>query len=205
MVKISDLDGVLNEKDMLRLARFIVEHCYSTTEDIEWLTEIVLRNDGACKYAGYWECDYDIDDARNVVGFSARIFLNTGWLTAIEDMEETLAHEYGHHWTLGHLLTRGRLPSDDPDCPAPGLYCRLRRLDSTKFRGTDGDDSYDQWLLCDKEVMAEDYRHLLTERPNGHEMEPIIGLPSTEVREYFRTLGAPRWLACPTCPPLTLE
>lgn len=98
-------------------------------------------------------------------------------------MEETLAHEYGHNWTLGHLLLLERL-RDENDifaCRAPWLYYRIRRIDPNRFSS----DLSKGWEYCDKEVLAEDYRFLFTKSKEPHVMEPLLGNPSTEVADYI--------------------
>lgn len=185
MIPVLDYDGILTDPQKQQLGRFIIDKCRSRIEDIEWIKNIKLRNDGITGYLGYWTSRYRRVDNRKT-DFTTVIVLNTAYLTTVEQMEQTLAHEYGHNWTLGYLTTQGRINSWDAH-RSPWRYYRIRRMDSNNFC-TD----YNQgWQQCDKEVLAEDYRCLFTPFKDEHAMERAIGCPSTEVKDYLNRFGSP--------------
>jgi len=41
------------------------------------------------------------------------IVLNATYLLTLEQMKKTLAHEFGHHWTLGYMLERLEIPLEN--------------------------------------------------------------------------------------------
>lgn len=185
MIPVIDSVGILSGPDKLRLGRFVIDKCRSRIEDVGWVKNIKLRNDGITDYLGYWASRYRQVGNRNIE-FTAVIVLNAAYLSTVEQMEETLAHEYGHNWTLGYLTTQGRINPWDEN-RVPWRYYRIRRMKSNDF----APDYSQGWQHCDKEVLAEDYRCLFTPYKDEHAMDRAIGCPSTEVKDYLNRFGSP--------------
>jgi len=186
-INLIDQAGVLSTADYERLQSFIIDNCFCTTEELARLKKVIVRDDGASGYSGYWSGSYLRvgADVRNV---EAVIVLNAHYLLTIERMEKTLAHEFGHHWTLSYFMERHEMIGWF-DERAPWLYYRIRGLDPIKFVK----DYSNGWYNCDKEVLAEDYKYRFTPYTAEHRMERMIGNPTSEVREYIWTLGKPYW------------
>ena len=186
MIRVIDEAGVLSPDEKRQLSTFIIHKCRSTIKDTGWLRHIRVRSDDRSGYLGYWACHL-IRDGAHIQHFESVIILNSWYLKTIESMEETLAHEYGHNWTLGHLLLLERL-QDENDifaCRAPWLYYRIRRMNPKQFSSniTKG------WEYCDKEVLAEDYRCLFTKSKEPHYIVKLVGNPSTEVKDYIKNFS----------------
>ena len=147
-----------------------------------------IRDDGASGYSGYWSGKYVLvgADVKDVVGV---IVLNSYYLKTVEQMERTLAHEFGHHWTLSYFMDRQEMIGWFNEA-APRLYYRIRGLDPTKY----AKDYSKGWGNCDKEVLAEDYKHLFSPYSGTHRMKSDVGSPTTEVEEYIKSLGKPYWI-----------
>ncbi|KKM60685.1 hypothetical protein LCGC14_1539380 [marine sediment metagenome] len=183
-IPIKDSDKVLSDEEAVDLASFAVSSCRTTSEDRSWIKEIVLRNDGRTSYYGYWEVAYL---PRTLRGrrIQSKIVLNTFYLLTMDQLKKTLAHEMGHNWTTGYLISRlGRSPNESP----PRVFYAMRGLD-TKYASKGV-----AWQCLDREVMAEDYRTLCTSSRGDHRMANDIGLPSAEVKDYFIRMGYPRYM-----------
>ena len=186
-INLIDQAGVLTTADRERLQSFIVDKCLCTTDELARLKKVIVMDEGASNRLGYWSGQYLRvgADTRNV---KAVIVLNAHYLLTVERMEKTLAHEFGHHWTLCYLMDRHEMIGWFYE-HAPWLYYRIRGLDPTKFV-----KDYDNgWHYCDKEVLAEDYKYRFTPYTGAHRMEGMIGNPTSEVRDYIWALGKPYW------------
>lgn len=187
-VNLIDEAGILSKTDFKRLKNFVIEKCMATAEELKYLSSVRVRNDGNTGYSGYWSGRYRRKEA-DTVFVEAVIVLNSYYLKTVEQMERTLAHEYGHHWTFFYLLDRHELLSVSKE-RAPWLYYRARGLDPAAYAS----DYSKGWSFSDKEVLAEDYKHMFSPYCDGHRMSNQVGYPSTEVKEYLRFLGQPAWL-----------
>jgi hypothetical protein len=187
MINLIDEAGVLSPDEFTRLKNFIVDKCHCTSEETSWLQAVKVRDDGATNYSGYWTASFQRVGA-DVRDLQAVIILNAYYLLTVEQMEKTLAHEFGHHWTLGYLMVKYETPSWFGD-RAPYLYYRIRGLDPDDF----AKDYSKGWHYCDKEVLAEDYKYRFSPYTGEHRMENVVGNPSTEVRTYLWDLGKPPW------------
>ena len=187
-IKLIDLAGVLSTSEFNRLKNFIINDCLCMTEDVNKLKQVLIRDDGASGYSGYWTAKYNRigADIKDVV---AVIVLNAYYLKTVEQMEKTLAHEYGHHWTLGYFMDRHEMIGWFNE-RAPWLYYRIRGLDPDKF----AKDYSKGWSYCDKEVLAEDYKYFFSPYKGAHRMQNLVGNPTAEVKDYIRALGKPYWL-----------
>jgi hypothetical protein len=187
MINLIDEAGVLSPAEFTRLKNFIVDHCHCTSQETSWLLHVKVRADGATGYSGYWTASFTRVGA-DVRDLQAAIILNATYLLTVEQMERTLAHEYGHHWTLGYLMDTFEHPSWFGQ-RAPWLYYRIRGLDPASFAA----DYSMGWSKCDKEVMAEDYKYRFSPYTGQHRMANQVGNPTTEVKDYLWDLGKPPW------------
>ncbi len=115
------------------------------------------------------------------------IVLNGVFLQTLAEMKETLAHEYGHHWTLSYWAVES-----NADYAAERLaksYYRRRGLSVESCRHDYGSIN-DEWDRCDKEILAEDYRALFAPHPynKDHAMIDRYGAPDAGVERYIRSL-----------------
>lgn len=190
MIEINLIDsaGALSPAEYKRLKSFIIDDCLATSDEIAKLQHVELRDDGAAGYGGYWSGKYTREGA-DVKDLTAVIVLNTYYLKTIEQLERTLAHEFGHHWTLGYFMDRREMIGWF-DERAPWLYYRIRGLDPNKF----AKDYSKGWSYCDKEVLAEDYKYFFSPYTDTHRMANVVGNPTTEVHDYLKSLGKPYWL-----------
>jgi hypothetical protein len=181
MINLVDEAGVLSPDEFNRLKNFVVDKCLCTPVETPWLSSVKVRKDGNTGYLGYWSVKYDQIglDIRNV---QAIIVLNATYLTTVDLMENTLAHEFGHHWTLGYMLEALETPFNQR---APLDYYRMRGLDLNNF----APDYSKGWLNCDKEVMAEDYKYFFSPYTKVHRMKQLVGDPSEEVKSRIFNFG----------------
>jgi hypothetical protein len=187
-IKLIDSAGALSTSEFERLESFITDNCLCSTEEISKLKHVKVRDDGASGYSGYWSAQYTMVGA-DVKDVTAVIILNSFYLKTVEQMERTLAHEFGHHWTLSYFMERHEMKGWFNES-APRLYYRIRGLDPASF----AKDYSKGWSYCDKEVLAEDYKHLFSPHKGAHRMKSIVGNPITEVQDYIRALGKPSWV-----------
>jgi hypothetical protein len=188
MINVIDHTGTLSAAELARLKGFIVDKCLCTSQEAAWLQAVRVRDDGAKGYLGYWSASYTRVGA-DVRDFKAVIVLNAYYLKTVSQLERTLAHEYGHHWTLGYLMVKYETPSWFGD-RAPYLYYRLRGLDPATFAA----DYSNGWHNCDKEVLAEDYKYRYSPYTGAHRMANQVGNPTTEIKDYLWFLGKPPWM-----------
>lgn len=187
MTIVIDKTGMFAPADIKRLEHFIVGQCFSYLRDREWLKRVEIRDDGQTDYFGYWIARVK-QLAHGRRELEALIVLNATYLKTVEALERTLAHEYGHNWSLGYLIDRELLTNMDRQ-RLPGVYYRIRHLNSGRFRPNDSKG----WNRCDKEVLAEDYRCLMTPYHQPHRMLSTVGPPSAEVRIFLERIGRLDW------------
>jgi hypothetical protein len=189
MIEMNLIDeaGVLSPTDYSRLKSFVIDNCLCTTDVLAKLKHVKVRDDGASGYSGYWTSKYTRIGA-DTRDLEAVIVINSYYLKTVEQMEKTLAHEFGHHLTLGYLMDRHEMIGWF-DERAPWLYYRIRGMDPNKF----AKDYTKGWSFCDKEVLAEDYKYLFSPYRGSHRMISEIGNPISEVSEYLKSLGKPAW------------
>jgi hypothetical protein len=171
MIPVIDESGSLTPEQQAELGNHVFVDCYSTPVERNWLKAIVVREDGAVSYAGYWSAQVTVDDNSIVRDIEAIIVLNRSYLQDMTELKETLSHEYGHHVTLSYMLMSYNVADNMGDLlktRAPVDYYRARNIEET----------YDQtapfyekgWNNCDKEILAEDYRVLFTNSDRPHRM-----------------------------------
>jgi hypothetical protein len=188
-IRIDDETGKFNQGNYDELVNFITQQLLSDELDISLLDVIRIRNDGPTNYFGYWKATfhYDPSDPTRIVAMAAVIVLNHFYLKTVDSLMKTLAHEYGHHWTLSYLAInqgidmRQRLPIE---------YYQLRLLNPDLY----AHDYSMGWNRCDREIIAEDYRVLFAPSPHNqdHKMaadsDSDLSLPALSVKNYIMRL-----------------
>ena len=199
-LEIDDREDYFSQNELAELGGFIWDNLLSTNTEFAWLGRVIIQNEGKSDYLGYWQIEtLEADESsggigklRTVIGINLYNinFLFDTHQKRLHALKETLAHEYGHHWTLSHLLVNGVIQDHSVD-RIPGDYYEIRPLSEEQhfpdYRGTEA------WERCDKEIIAEDYRCLFAELPNqsNHQMVGLLdGLehPCERVRDYIRNI-----------------
>jgi hypothetical protein len=189
-MRIDDRTGRLGEEGYDELMNFVSNELLSNELDISLLDVIRIRNDGRTNYLGYWTAifHYAPDDPTNIVAVTAVIVLNYFYLKSINSLKRTLAHEYGHHWTLSYMaINRGI----DMSQQLPREYYRLRALNAERYFH----DYSNGWNRCDREIIAEDYRVLFAPSPHNQNHKMVanpngdLSLPDLSVEEYIKSLA----------------
>lgn len=183
MINLIDEAGVLSADEFYELKNFIIDKCLCTHVETPWLLNVKVRQDGSTGYSGYWTAQYEQIglDIRNI---QAVIVLNATYLLTLEQLKRTLAHEFGHHWTLGYMLESLEIPGWF-DNRAPMEYYRMRGLTLDDF----AKDYSKDWYHCDKEVLAEDYKYYFSPFTGEHRMKNLVGDPSSEVKSRIWEFG----------------
>ncbi|MDJ0658932.1 MAG: hypothetical protein QNJ42_05515 [Crocosphaera sp.] len=197
-LEIEDRENYFSQDELAEFGSFICDNLLSTKREFAWLGRVIIRDDGRSGYLGYWDAKIvkSSQDPSVIIGIVAVVVINFYQLNLsfkthqqrLNEVKEILAHEYGHHWTLSHLLVNGvvkdywldRLPTD---------YYAIRPLSEEQhFPNYQGGS----WQRCDKEIIAEDYRCLFADLPDqrDHQMLGLDGLqyPCERVRDYIRNI-----------------
>jgi len=188
---VEDKTGNFTQEQLDELRRFILEDLLSTQIDLDWLSVIKIRNDARSGYEGYWTAKfrYDQENPSRVDGVQSVIVLNYFYLKTLDALKETLAHEYGHHWTLCYFSVNQGI--DIWKQRIPQQYYSLRGLNEQDYAL----DYSQGWERCDKEVIAEDYRVLFAAHPYNQEHEMVLNSsgtlsePNQVVQEYINNLA----------------
>jgi hypothetical protein len=153
------------------LRNFVEREILSTETDRNRLEKIIIRELGDYSDTyGYWEPAfvYQQDNPDIIVDIKAIIVLNASKLTTVESLKETLAHEYGHHWTLSYLAVNQQLNIFEERLP--NTYYKYRKLRKNYcVYHVKKCNQPSLWHRCDKEIIAEDYRVLFTPYNQNHE------------------------------------
>lgn len=189
-IRIDDKTGRLEQRDYDELLTFISDELLSSDLDISLLDVVRIRDDGGTNYLGYWKAifHYDPDDAFNIVAVTAVIVLNYFYLKNIKSLKRTLAHEYGHHWTLSYLAINQGI---DMSQQLPHDYYQLRTLNPEEY----SHDYSMGWNRCDREIIAEDYRILFAPSPHNQDHKIVansngdLPLPNFSIENYIRSLA----------------
>lgn len=193
---INDETGFLSQQEKIDLEDFVRNHLLSTSKDLRWLDSIKVREVPYSDYFGLWRLKLRLVDSGNpseIVGVAAEIELNYWYVKFLDpqkrlvNLKKTLAHEYGHHWTLAHLIVNQHI-ADPLTERLPATYYQLRGLNSQDHAC----DISKGWLNCDKEIIAEDYRYLFAPSPHDqeHQMEHLLQLPDHPgVKTYIQNLN----------------
>lgn len=197
-IVVKDNVGEYSTNEHIELCEFIHHHLLSDDEDLSNLTFIIIEDNGYNRTAGSWTGGR-FSRSNSTLSIKAEIVLNYNYNLTIEDAKRTLAHEYGHHWTIFYCLRNhwnNKLVNNHPNSypRLPNSYYLLRGL-------SDNDYCHDyskDWHFCDKEVIAEDYRILFAPTPHNQDHEiieilttnnlPVISLPDGSVKTYIEKL-----------------
>jgi len=173
MPTIKDFSKQYTLDELESLSDFVEQELrLSSPIELAWLDVIEIR-DLRSNDNGYWVGNYDRDRQT----FTATIYLNSLVLGTIEQLKRTLAHEYGHHWTLSYLAVHHNLRIYKERLPR--TYYKIRGLSEEHCVYTPGQSkaSYEDWMRCDKEIIAEDYRVLFSPHPHNQDHQMVGNLP----------------------------
>jgi len=173
MPTIKDFSKQYTLDELESLSDFVEQELrLSSPIELAWLDVIEIR-DLRSNDNGYWVGNYDRDRQT----FTATIYLNSLVLGTIEQLKRTLAHEYGHHWTLSYLAVHHNLRIYKERLPR--TYYKIRGLSEDHCVYTPGQSkaSYEDWMRCDKEIIAEDYRVLFSPHPHNQDHRMVGNLP----------------------------
>lgn len=189
MIIDNQASDLFTNEDVEALRYFVENEILSQEIDRNRLAKIIISRDGVNKpYDAYWSPAISrLNDGSDIIDIEAAVIvLNASLLLTLNDLKKTLAHEYGHHWTLSYLainqqidILRERLPSE---------YYQHRSLKETDCVYHFFDCKY-QWHRCDKEIIAEDYRVLFTPFNQDHRMvNDTFSHPNETTRQYIENL-----------------
>ncbi|MEC4817860.1 MAG: hypothetical protein SAK29_32005 [Scytonema sp. PMC 1069.18] len=202
--QIEDYTQKFTQSDLEQLGDFVCNELLSTPVDVSWLGVIRIQDKGGNGVLGSWSAEFykNKQNPSQIDSISTLIILNyayhdiSGTLTSLDQLKETLAHEYGHHWTLLYcILNHGLLIECMDDVfthRLPDAYYRIRDLNYQEYY-----PSYSPggWHRCDKEIVAEDYRVLFAPYPYNQEHKIVthpkintLAFPNEETKEYIATL-----------------
>ncbi len=185
-MQVIDHTGKFSQVDLNELVHFVNNELLSNIET-QWLV-IRIRDDGRTDYYGYWTAQFIFDDQNQINGISAIIVLNYFYLKTIDTLKETLAHEYGHHWTLSYLAVNQGINYTNQHLPRK--YYQFRGLNKRDY----AHDYSKGWEKCDKEIIAEDYRVLFAPHPYNQNHEIVVNsdgklkTPNQQIKEYIKNL-----------------
>lgn len=191
-VKIEEIDSGLSNADLELLSTILPRECLCTTEILNKLHRIVVADFGPTEWHGLWEIIIEIADGQEAFK-GAQILLNTFYAgfgsERIVNLVDSLCHEYGHHWTMcwaieyveQPLRKRYLLP-----------FYKARNISRNILHYDIGYTSYYDWLYCDKEVVAEDFKYFFTPCKK-HAMEYVseIGLPNIRLQYFLSRMVHP--------------
>jgi hypothetical protein len=212
-MRIIDQTGNFSEQHLHTLSDFVETGLLSNRIDRDMLYKIVIayRPDKDCDGSWSYQKIKEKEETTHCNIIRCVIFLNTFYLelpespdNQIEQLKRILAHEYGHHWTLSHLIKN--LDFNHARDRLPQVYYDRRKLDRSICTAFYRDDSIDSWYRCDKEIIAEDYKFLFAEEHYGRphriveEARGIIDLdyPNASVAEFIRNIYSLQSLGKPS-------
>ena len=191
-VPVEDLDNILSEDERYQLGELIPRRCLCNTVILNKLLRIVVADFGSGGWDGLWESVSEIVDGREVFK-GAQILINTYYAgyggERIKRMLDTLCHEYGHHGTLCWALEY----LEDPLAKRYLLpFYKSRNISRDVLHYNIDYKSYDEWLHCDKEVVAEDFKYFFTPCKE-HLLESVVevGIPSIRVSYFLSRMVHP--------------
>jgi hypothetical protein len=191
-----DPQGHLTQAEQQRLSSYIPAECHYTREILSKLTRIFVFDWGATDWKGAWEAIYQVSlvDGEEIFN-SGQILLNAQYFGVgpdrLREIEDTLCHEYAHHWTMCYHLDRVynglqhryvMLFYHYRNMPLNTLNCHLPSV------------TYAEWLRCDKEVVAEDFKVQFTPCKNHAMVNTAgIGKPPPALQDYLGRLYRLGW------------
>ncbi len=160
-----------------------------TSSEFGYLSQIIVRDAGDTGWSGQYNGTYTINSSGDIVSAYGFIILNVyapyynSNQSLLQDyLKLTLAHEYGHHYTLYHRWV-------DLDIPVnqrfPDEYYNLRPLSKT----TTAIDYSKDWENCDAEIIAEDYSYFYS----GYGIQQMnlrngLDLPSASTKTWLANM-----------------
>ena len=158
------------------------------SNEISSMYKIVLEDAGNTGWEGQYCGAYRMTSQGDIVSSYGYIILNTYYRASspifTDYMKLTLAHEYGHHYTLSHKWVNLDLPAD---ARFPDSYYSVRPLSKT----TTATDYSKGWQNCDAEIVAEDYSYFYS----GYGMQQMnisygLSLPSAGIKTWLQNLSS---------------
>lgn len=153
--------------------------------EVSSLKEVIIRDAGDVGWTGQYLGQYRTDPTGKIISETGAIVLNVYYYKNspyFQDyMRMTLAHEYGHHYTLYHKWLTWNLPLGTR---FPDSYYQMRPLDKTR---TAPDYSLG-WEKCDLEIIAEDYSYFYSGY-KYHALSDIYGFPSYATKTWLDKIG----------------
>lgn len=172
MPRIEDFSNQYTLEELESLSDFVEQELrLSSPIELAWLDVIEIRDLGLDTNGDWYGRS---DDDRQT--FKARIRLNYRVLGTIEQLQRTLAHEYGHHWTLSYLAVHHNLRIYEERLPR--TYYKIRGLSEEHcIYSPQQIRTFEDWMRCDKEIIAEDYRVLFSPHPHNQDHQMVGNLP----------------------------
>ncbi len=172
MPRIEDFSNQYTLEELESLSDFVEQELrLSSPIELAWLDVIEIRDLGLDTNGDWYGRS---DDDRQT--FKARIRLNYRVLGTIEQLQRILAHEYGHHWTLSYLAVHHNLRIYEERLPR--TYYKIRGLSEEHcIYSPQQIRTFEDWMRCDKEIIAEDYRVLFSPHPHNQDHQMVGNLP----------------------------
>lgn len=172
MPRIEDFSNQYTLEELESLSDFVEQELrLSSPIELAWLDVIEIRDLGLDTNGDWYGRS---DDDRQT--FKARIRLNYRVLGTIEQLQRILAHEYGHHWTLSYLAVHHNLRIYKERLPR--TYYKIRGLSEEHcIYSPQQIRTFEDWMRCDKEIIAEDYRVLFSPHPHNQDHQMVGNLP----------------------------
>ncbi len=176
--EIIDEDNLLNSHEREELRTYIINDFMSSNIEQRTLKCIKLRSDGFVGYNSYYTFRFEKENTR-VTNFEGVIILNNSYLITLGKMKNFLAHEYGHHFTMGFIYSRTdqSIPIEEVIKP----YYKIRGLSPEEYP-MDGTKGYIYNIF---EILAEDYVYFFTPVSREHRMKDLVGYPPPEVKKFI--------------------
>jgi hypothetical protein len=188
-ISVDDQTGEFSKQDHAELITLVEKELLSNDWDRNLLAAIIIRDDGPNREYGFYAVQFQCDGLGNITLGVAAIVLNQYYLKSLAQLKRTLAHEYGHHWTISYLAVNQGITREQR---LPYEYYTLRNMNKIQY----AHDYRMGWDKCDREVIAEDYRVLFAPSPYDEDhrivrYNPSLSFPDNRVKEYIFNLQNP--------------
>ncbi|MBS3030154.1 MAG: hypothetical protein HCA25_24740 [Dolichospermum sp. DET50] len=190
ILRIVNHSEILSKSDLIELGNFITQELdLFSIEEFSLLESIIIDTKKDLNVEGFWRAKFskNKNNPKETTGVYAWIFLNAAYLTTLKDFKTTLAHEYGHHWTILYFIKNHGFQLEQR---LSDQYYQLRGLNNKDY----APDYTKGWLRCDREIIAEDYRVISAYSPHNqeHRMASDSGIeltfPNEEIKLYIKGL-----------------
>lgn len=166
------------------LKEYMSKYLLWTSGDLAQMKELDIVDCDTCEWLGLYRGSYTVDSSGNITNAFGWITLNVNIVKSsnllLDYMKVTLAHEYGHHYSLYYKWSRLNLPIGTR---FPDEYYSVRSLP----KDTTAPDYSKGWANCDAEIVAEDYSYIFSGY-GVHAMASIYGYPNDNVKKWFYSL-----------------